>query len=102
MNQNNVKKNQHTPLPMGWVESVMHEKTRTLEEVAYFAGPNAGRVIRAVNCHGELLRLVKELSEIPTIEETPGIAKGVFSEMDELICEAREAIAKAEGNTKGA
>lgn len=50
----------HTPTPpMGWVTQVMHEKTRTLEEVSHFAGPNAGRVLRAVNCHEELVKMLK-------------------------------------------
>lgn len=109
-------KPQHTPTP--WTKSeVEFEKDewsklyfqkqicigKGMDITAIVYGPddqeeaNAAFIVRAVNAHDALLRIVKELAEVPTIDETPGIAKGVFSEMDELIYEAREAIAKAEG-----
>lgn len=51
------EKPQHTPTH--WIKQVMHEVTRTPEEVASFAGPNAGYVLRAVNSYEELLTLAK-------------------------------------------
>lgn len=76
----------HTPTPMGWVTSVMHESTRTLEEVAHFAGPNAGRVLRAVNSHQELVEIVKTVQRL-------AYQRG----STELMQRCKQAIAKAEG-----
>lgn len=96
-----TSKSQHTPTP--WEHQgtdIYHEKhwiAKTVDARTSESNANAAFIVRAANAHETLLKIVKELAEIPTIDETPGIAKGVFSEMDELICEAREAIAKAEG-----
>lgn len=39
-----------------WVK----DGTRTIEEVAYYAGPNEQFVIRACNCHDELVAVCRE------------------------------------------
>jgi hypothetical protein len=95
---------------MGWIESLMHEKTRTLKEVAYYAGPNAGRVIRAVNCHEELVgrlhTLIASLESIAiNIKETKGNLGGrqySIVRMIENDCAiGKEAIAHAEASSEG-
>lgn len=49
----------HTP----WIKDVDGSQTRTIEEVAFFAGPNAPLVIRAVNSHEAILVALKDMSK---------------------------------------
>ena len=82
---------QHTPTP--WIKSVMHEATRTPEEVAFFAGPNAGYVLRAVNSHEEMIEALKlAYDELKREAKTTGAHF-----MNELTTKIDAVIAKAEG-----
>lgn len=51
----------HTPT---WTKSVNGEATRTLEEVAVYAGPNDAFIVRAVNCHEELVKELKKAADM--------------------------------------
>ncbi len=83
----------HTPTP--WIKLVMHEETRTPEEVASYAGPNAGYVLRAVNAHEELLKAMRKA--IKRLRDGDG-SDSFFPEQDHEAIEIMEqAIAKGEG-----
>ena len=60
----------HTPNEYDgkWITAVMHESTRTPKEVASFAGPNAGYVLRAISAHEDMLAEIKaQLSMLNSI-----------------------------------
>ena len=89
---------QHSPTP--WIVSVNGESTRDLEEVAYFAGPNRDYVIKAVNCHQELLEVLKRIDEFLDTD-ADGTLHGSTMYDDNVTFEkmVKHAIAKAEGKS---
>lgn len=49
-----TKEGTHTPT--SWIKEVNGSTTRTLEEVAFYAGPNKALIVLAVNAHDALTR----------------------------------------------
>lgn len=62
-----TKQAMHTPGQ--WIKTVMQEATRTPQEVAIFAGPNARYVERAINSYEELFELLKNKPGTKTTAE---------------------------------
>jgi len=54
---------------------------------------DARKIAALVGVAPELLAVLKEIAEVPTTAETPGVASD--PEFDEMICKARAAVAKA-------
>lgn len=90
---------QHTAGP--WIKTLMHEATRTPEQVAKFAGPNAGYALRAINSHEELLEAlincVLDLKREYLTPDKDGYTLAPDSVYLEKVRLYEKAIAKAEG-----
>ena len=78
---------QHTPT--SWIISENGERTRDLEEVAFYAGPNAAFIVRAVNAHQNLIDVMTEIIRWADTVDAPY--------KDRAISIMKQALAKAEG-----
>lgn len=95
----------HTPKL--WITNVLGNPTRTVDEVAFYAGPNAAFIVRAVNAYEEMLYALKyqilwkmrdgSPCACPAGKNEEGnFSKGEMPELHSTACEViRRALARA-------